>query len=77
MTRHTVAPADPVIVTKRKHLALALRPPIHLAGAERFSRELADHIRNQHRVSRGLPPIVERWDRDAPEQVVTIEEVAA
>lgn len=62
----------------RAKLVAALQSPMDPKRAEEAERELADWIRNRHRTERGLPPIVERWDRNAPEHVVTvIEEVAA
>ena len=46
-------------------------------AAEFWQDVLADHIRNQHRKRVGAQCFIQRWNRTAPEQVVTITEVAA
>lgn len=70
--RFTVNHDDETTVALRAKVAGLLQPPVNPKAAAFWQDILADHIRNQHRVKRGLPPIVERWDRGAPENVVTL-----
>lgn len=72
MSRFSPLLPDSETTELRARLAAALLPPMDPSRAEAASDELADWIRNRNRVRRGLPPIVDRWDRDAPEHVVTI-----
>lgn len=68
---------DAAIVALRERVRQELTAPVNLRAAAHWNEILADKIRNQHRERRGLDPLVKRWDRNAPEQVVTITEVAA
>ena len=81
MSGRAFLPADPDITFARQCVVNTLTDIAERPGAVFDIAEdqayLADLIRNKPRVKRGLPPIVARWDRDAPGNVVTITERAA
>lgn len=70
--RFTVNSDDETTVRLRAKVAELLQPPVNPKAAEFWSEILADHIRNQHRKRVGAECHIQRWDRNAPEQVVTI-----
>ena len=75
--RFTVNRDDETTVALRAKVASLLQPPINPVAAAHWNEILADHIRNQHRKRVGAQCFIQRWNRTAPEQVVTITEVAA
>ena len=81
MSGHAFLPADPDITFARQRVVNTLTDIAERPGAVFDIAEdqayLADLIRNKPRVKRGLPPIVARWDRTAPEQIVTISKETA
>ncbi len=76
--RFTCNSGDEKIAGLRAKVASLLQPPVNPKAAEFWNEILADAIRNQHRERIGAECHIARWDRNAPEQVVTVtEEVAA
>jgi hypothetical protein len=70
------APTDPETLRLRANVVNALQPPMYPKDADRCNQELADHIRNQNRVRRGLEPIVARWNHAVPETRIVLEQAA-
>ena len=75
--RFTVNSGDEKIAGLRAKVAECLQPPINPKAAEFWNEILADAVRNQHRERVGALLHVTRWDRTAPERIVTITERAA
>lgn len=75
--RFTVNSDDETTVALRAKVASLLQPPVNPKAAAFWQDILADHIRNQHRKRIGAECFIQRWDRNAPEQVVTLVQEAA
>ena len=75
--RFTANSGDEKIAGLRAKVAECLQPPINPRAAAFWNEILADHIRNQHRERVGADLHVTRWDRTAPEQIVTISKETA
>jgi hypothetical protein len=75
--RFTINSDDATTASLRAKVNAMLQPPINPRAAAYWNEILADHVRNQHRKRVGAECHISRLKRNAPEQVVAMNEVAA